>query len=663
MQFNKRFIFFVAILFLAAYFRFFGVNWDQGQHLHPDERFLTMVTGAIQWPKNLFEYLDSASSPLNPHNRGFGFFVYGTFPIFFAKWFIDTFAKEDYGSITLIGRQLSAMIDLGTVFFVFLIAKQISSNDKVQLSKKVQSSNAKNISNDIKFWIFPLLSMFIYSITVLSIQISHFFAVDVYLTFFITLAFYLLLKIMNSSPKRDSLLSFWILNILLGVSYGLAIASKISAVVFFPIIGLGLIWLFRKNKNIVLFLFSCSLFTLFFYMTVRFAQPYLFATPSFLNLSLNNKILANWKELAHYWKPDSGFPPSIQWFYITPLLFPLRSLLLWGLGLPLGVLVIFGLVWGIGKFVVKFISYFKKNQKFKLIPFFDELLYANTSFPLFLIIIWSLGLFIYQGIQPAPSIRYFHPIYPFLSILTAYFICDILLKRTWYLRKRLLLIMLLLSIIWPVSFISIYSQPHSRVSASEWIYQNVPRGSTIANEHWDDGLPLSLDSSRIHEFYNSIEFPLYNPDSQEKWLKMVEIISKTDYISLSSNRLWASLTRVPDRYPLTDRYYRLLFNGELGFQKVAEVTSYPNISFPLLNYCLYILSPQEDPLGLASNKSGFIRLDTCDLYQQSNYRGIVIRDESAEETFTVYDHPKVLIFQNKNKLTAQQLLNLITSGK
>ena len=121
MKFNKRILLFVAIFFLAAFFRLYGVNWDQGQHLHPDERFLTMVTGAIQWPRNLFEYLDSTNSPLNPHNKGFGFFVYGTFPIFFTKWFIETFAKADYNSITLIGRQLSAMVDLGTVVLAFLI--------------------------------------------------------------------------------------------------------------------------------------------------------------------------------------------------------------------------------------------------------------------------------------------------------------------------------------------------------------------------------------------------------------------------------------------------------------------------------------------------------------------------------------------------------------
>lgn len=63
----------LGIFAFAAFFRLYGVNWDQGQHLHPDERFLTMVTEALVWPKNIVEYLDTSASPLNPHNKGYGF--------------------------------------------------------------------------------------------------------------------------------------------------------------------------------------------------------------------------------------------------------------------------------------------------------------------------------------------------------------------------------------------------------------------------------------------------------------------------------------------------------------------------------------------------------------------------------------------------------------
>src|SRR3990172_645618 len=76
---------FAGILLVAFYFRFAGLNWDANQHLHPDERFLTMVTSAISIPDSLGEYFDSRASPLNPYNKDFGLFVYGDFPVTFTR--------------------------------------------------------------------------------------------------------------------------------------------------------------------------------------------------------------------------------------------------------------------------------------------------------------------------------------------------------------------------------------------------------------------------------------------------------------------------------------------------------------------------------------------------------------------------------------------------
>src|SRR3989344_363153 len=113
-------LFFVIILFLGACLRLYGVNWDQNQHLHPDERFLTMVTGAITWPSSFKEYFDTNISPLNPHNKSFPFFVYGTFPLFFTKYIAEIANSMDYNGVTILGRKLSALFDLGTVSLVFL---------------------------------------------------------------------------------------------------------------------------------------------------------------------------------------------------------------------------------------------------------------------------------------------------------------------------------------------------------------------------------------------------------------------------------------------------------------------------------------------------------------------------------------------------------------
>src|SRR4051794_2276306 len=49
----------LAIIFVGGVFRFTGVNWDDEQHLHPDERFMTMVSSAIRLPDSIGEYFDT----------------------------------------------------------------------------------------------------------------------------------------------------------------------------------------------------------------------------------------------------------------------------------------------------------------------------------------------------------------------------------------------------------------------------------------------------------------------------------------------------------------------------------------------------------------------------------------------------------------------------
>ena len=113
----------LLILVVGAYLRLVGLDWDEEQHLHPDERFLTMVESAIQfpgvdpetlgpppsadtqeWRSNYISiipdcekwggYFDTACSPLNPNNRGYEFYVYGTLPIFIVRYCPDLYDRE-----------------------------------------------------------------------------------------------------------------------------------------------------------------------------------------------------------------------------------------------------------------------------------------------------------------------------------------------------------------------------------------------------------------------------------------------------------------------------------------------------------------------------------------------------------------------------------------
>ena len=67
---TPRFGWLVFLVLLAGFvLRLWGVAWDQGTHLHPDERFITMVETDLKVPHSLGQYFNSDESPLSPYNR------------------------------------------------------------------------------------------------------------------------------------------------------------------------------------------------------------------------------------------------------------------------------------------------------------------------------------------------------------------------------------------------------------------------------------------------------------------------------------------------------------------------------------------------------------------------------------------------------------------
>ena len=113
----------IATVALAVFFRLQNVNWDSGFHLHPDERFLTMVGIAMRLPSGLMDYLTPETSAMNPANVGFGFFVYGTLPVVAIKFLALLFSSDNYQSFTLLGRIVTGLMDSAIVLMVFFSVK------------------------------------------------------------------------------------------------------------------------------------------------------------------------------------------------------------------------------------------------------------------------------------------------------------------------------------------------------------------------------------------------------------------------------------------------------------------------------------------------------------------------------------------------------------
>lgn len=227
----------------------------------------------------------------------------------------------------------------------------------------------------------------------------------------------------------------------------------------------------------------------------------------------------------------------------------------------------------------------------------------KTELLIFFLIGFPLVYFAWSGSWFAKYARYYLLLLPFLSLWTGFFLSKL---------ERFLRIVLVLCIICNgLLFMQIYLHDNTRVAASKWIYTNIPMGSVIVTEHWDDALPLSFSAIKDIPTYTMLSLPVYNSESVEKISTIAAITARADFIILSSRRVYVSILQNPVKYPETIAFYQKLFSGQLGFQKIYTMTDYPFL-FP---------------------------------------------DDFADETFQSYDHPPVVVFANTGHFSEKQILS------
>jgi len=554
---SKHFLLLIIII-LGFSLRIYNINWDDGGQMHPDERAIVMSTLSLHFPQSFSEFL-SPGSPLNSH-----FFAYGGLPLYLLRIVgipagTASAVFNQYGGIQIVGRLLSVIADIGTIYIIYKIAKK-TSGGKI-----------------------AIIASLAYSLFVFPIQTSHFYAVDILLTFFMTLTLYRCIKCIDKPTIPNT--------VLLSLSFALATSTKISAaVLLFPIF-LAFIfshWKSVDKKNIInslvkpinlKFVLSILLFFISFLFFNFIFQPYAFIDyKSFFERTLFESQMT---------KDPYVFPYTLQYVGKIPYFYEIKNVALWGIGPFMFILLCTGIIF--------LILNARKTINKKV------LILVSFAFLYYLIV----------GKFAVGWMRYMLPLYPLFAICVGYstqfFLTKIKAIKYSPLKISINILYLILFLSWPFSFMHIYTQPNTRIQADQWINKNIPEGSTIAIEHWDDKLPIT-DQIK----YNFQELPLYEiPDDRTKWEGIVASLIQADYIILASNRLYTPLQKLNDCkkfkkcYPLTSQYYDDLFSGRLKFKKIAEFTSYPTL--PIFN--------------------------------------IQFPDQQADESFTVYDHPKVTIFK------------------
>ena len=749
----------IFVLLVAAYFRLTGSDWGGLNIQHPDENFMTSVTMAIQPLHSLADYFNTAQSTLNPAVVGYPAYVYGTLPLFIVHSLAEGLGKLD--SVTLLGRQLSAVADLGTILLLYFIVRRLYKPGVA------------------------LLAAAFSAVAVMQIQQSHFYTTDSFYTFFVFLAIAVGAVIATGKwkepveepaenlEKASSRSHFWspLLRLLkdpltywtiaFGVALGLAVASKLNAVAVAVVLPVALVVRYFKStppqlapdtktdggpdkrRSIEDFIAKAFVFLIigafFSLLAFRVFQPYAFTGPGFFGLKINPEWLQKVLEQRQQASPNADLPWDLQWARRTHL-YSFQNLTVWGLGLPLGILAWAGFLWMGWRML-------KGDWRQHI------LLWS-----------WTAIYFVWQSLQYNPMMRYELPIYPTLALMAAWAVFDWAKPRMENLKRmnwrRILAVTVGVLVLgataaYAYAFIGIYIRPEPRIAASTWIYQNIPgpinvdtqtsAGTTAqqplpfpyggviqagtpyqtAFTSQNDGMLTSILLGHVADSSNSgpqtlsvilssspdpqpdqvlanlsvtanftptsdprgdpvplnlaqpvslqhgtsyflqiqttggaltlvgagvanetdYDYPLpfrtegydafggiypgdlnlqvYWDDNADKLARFQNVLDQADYIFIPTNHQYAQITRIPERYPLTTEYYRDL----IGCPPDKNII-----------WCYRVAEP-----GMFHGSLGFDLVATFESYPTLG--PLVINDQSAEESFTFYDHPKVLIFK------------------
>ena len=482
-------------LIAGAWLRFSGMDWDANQHLHPDERFLTMVSEKLELPQDFLGYLDTDTSTLNPRNVGHEFYVYGTWPITVAYLVGRATESTDYFSIYMVGRQLSALYSLLALLFVYGIGTRL-------FDRRVGG-----------------LAALLCSVTAFTIQQAHFYTVDTPAMFYFAAFLFFAISVVGRRGWAG-----WRETLPAGLAMGMGLASKVSlwpmVPVFVAALGVEVWQRGRKRGDWI----SAALKTLVVgaaaFAALRLCQPDMFAGPGWQNVVANPDRFAQVTGAAPSWwraiderLPDAlkplllpdprwaanmhtisgqvqgygmDWPPNHQWWGRRDWLFPLRNIVRYGMGWPLGLVSWAGLAWAAWRLI--------KGRRTEL------------TLP----VLFSGLYFFINGAQWSKTMRYFLPLYPVLTVLGAALLIHLWDRaaaqpataprdgsRTGGRLGRAAAAALVAAVVagtalWGFMFSRIYSRDHSRVAASKWIYHHVPTaiGLTVDEAAGDAAGPL-----------------------------------------------------------------------------------------------------------------------------------------------------------------------------
>ena len=122
----------------------------------------------------------------------------------------------------------------------------------------------------------------------------------------------------------------------------------------------------------------------------------------------------------------------------------------------------------------------------------------------------------------------------------------------------------------------------------------------------------------------------------------LSLLAEAEYLVLTSNRVYGVTPRLPQDYPLSSQYHQMLFDGVLGYELVAVYGRFPHLG----NFHI-----KPDTFGWPG-----LTPPTAVTEYLAQFPGV--NWGRADESFTVYDQPLTMIWQNVAHKTEEELVDL-----
>lgn len=220
-----------------------------------------------------------------------------------------------------------------------------------------------------------------------------------------------------------------------------------------------------------------------------------------------------------------------------------------------------------------------------------------------LILSYLLILFLPNTFLFTKWYRYMTPTIPYLVLFLVFGINQVSNSKF---KNMVLAVLIITSIVSSLNFMSIYLRPDIRTTASDWINKNVATQATLLSEA---GNVVDIP---LYSGINTINFDFYNLDENSNLQNQLpNLLSQADYIIIPSRRIFKNQTN--SLFPYSQKYYHALFNGQLGFNHLITFSPLPEF----------------------------------------------FNHENAEETFTVFDHPTIRLYQKTTSYDLTYYENLL----